>query len=64
MSGKLNYLDKRLAAIEATTLQRERKLWLVDKYEDETDEAALARQGVTPAPEDLVVFMTNYLERT
>jgi hypothetical protein len=35
-------------------------IWLVCRHADETEAQALARQRVTPRPQDLVVLMTYY----
>jgi len=33
------------------------------KYEDETEDEALAREGINPGPDDLVVFVRRFQNR-
>lgn len=60
--SSLNRLEQRVERLEDQHATKDRKMWVVDQYyETETEDAALARAGITPAPNDLVVFVTTYL---
>jgi hypothetical protein len=58
MGSRLNQLTKRLERLEAT--RGGEAIICICRYVDESDKATLARHGVNPGPNDLVVMITRY----
>jgi len=58
MGLRLNQLTKRLGRLEATC--GDGPIMVICRYQGESDEATLARHGVKPGPDDLVVVITRY----
>lgn len=60
MYGRLRSLVHRINKLKEEFVHGQQHMWSLCLREGETEDASLARHGVTPTPHDLIIFLQDY----